>query len=132
MSLKKIIMAIQARHCITDERLQVDGSTQKKPTSEHYICFSQGQAKIPAKLIAIQCKSIHKVNILFAEPRPGYSPSQAYGPVLFGNNLQKNILGTLAKAKLVAQPSLWPYIVGKQPSKKHSKRLSQCQAWRLV
>ena len=54
----------------------------KKPTSEHYMCLSQGQANSPAQLMAMHGKNIHKVNIMFAKPRPGYLPSPAYGPTL--------------------------------------------------
>ena len=69
---------------------------------------------------------------MFAEPSLGYSTSPAYGPILWGNNLQRNILGALAKAKFVARPGLWPCTIGKQLAKQHSKRLSQGQAWRLA
>ena len=59
-------------------------------------------------------------------------PALAYGPTLQGNNVQRNILGASTKARLLAWPGLWPCIVRKQPTKKHSKRLSQGQAWRLA
>ena len=70
------------------------------------------------------------MNILFAEPRPNYSPSLAYSPALWGNNLQRNILDDSAKARLLARSGLWPITIGKQPTKKYSRHLGQGQTTR--
>ena len=72
-------------------------TVQRETISEQYVCFSQGQEKRPAQLVAIQWKHMLEVNNKIAEPRPGYSPG----------------------------PGLWPYTVGKQPAMKHSRRLDQ-------
>ena len=55
---------------------------QRQTASEQYVCLSQGQAKRPAQLVAMWWKHMVKVNNKIAEPRPGYSPSLAYGTAL--------------------------------------------------
>ena len=99
-------MARQAEHCIRIERLQVQDSSQKNLANEHYICLSQCQAKGLAQLMAMHYKSIHNVNILFAEPRPGYTPSLTYGLALGENNLEGNIQFAFAMNVGSLQPTL--------------------------
>ena len=55
---------------------------QRETASEQYVCFSQGQAKRPAQLVAMQWKHMLEVNNNIAEPRPGYSPGPACGTAL--------------------------------------------------
>ena len=57
-------------------------TVHRETASEQCVCFSQGQAKRPAQLVAMQWKHMLEVNNNIPEPRPGYSPSPAYGPAL--------------------------------------------------
>ena len=57
-------------------------TVQRQTACELYVCLSQGQAKRPAQLVAMQWKHMVEVNNKIAEPRPGYSPSPAYGTTL--------------------------------------------------
>ena len=57
-------------------------TVDRETASEQYVCFSQGQAKRPAQLVAMQWKHMLEVNNNIPEPRLGYSPSPAYGPAL--------------------------------------------------
>ena len=57
-------------------------TVQRETASGQYLCFSQGWAKRPAQLVAMQWKHMLEVNNNIAEPRPGYSPSPAYGLAL--------------------------------------------------
>ena len=57
-------------------------TVQRETASEQYLCFSQGQAKRLAQLVAMQWKHMLEVNNNIAKPRPSYSPSPAYGPAL--------------------------------------------------
>ena len=57
-------------------------TVQREATSEQYVCFSQGQAKRPAHLVAMKWKHMVKVNNKIAEPRLGYLPGPAYGTAL--------------------------------------------------
>ena len=113
--------------CCAMERFhsgKVSMIVQRETTSEQYVCFTQGQEKHPAQLVAMQWKHVVKVNNKIAVPRPGYSPRPAYGTTLYGSNLQRKIPGASAKARLVARPGLWCCTVGKQPARKHSICLS--------
>ena len=57
-------------------------TVQRETASEQYVCFSQGQAKRLAQLVAMQWKHMVEVNNKIAEPRSSYSPGPAYGPAL--------------------------------------------------
>ena len=57
-------------------------TVQRQTRSEPYVYLSQGQAKRPAQLVAIQWKHMVEVNNKIAEARPSYSPGPAYGTAL--------------------------------------------------
>ena len=57
-------------------------TVQRQTASEPYVCLSQGPAKRPAQLVAMQWKHMVEMNNKIAEPRPGYLPGLAYGTAL--------------------------------------------------
>ena len=94
-------------------------AVQKHPQGEHSVGLSQGQTIHAAQHMALHygkttCKET------FQAPRLSLSPGPAYDPALWENNMQGNIPGASAKARLVAWPGLWPCNVEKQPTRKHS------------
>ena len=81
ISLAKTFMKARPACCGVESFMR-QGKQCKDKLSEPYVCLSQGQAKRPAQLVAMQWKHMVEVNNKIAEPRPGYSPGPAYGTAL--------------------------------------------------